>query len=576
MPDKTLKFRFEGADQTCCVGDTIAAALTAAGERWWRLAADGSRRGIFCGMGVCQDCLVRVDGRAGVRACMTPVEAGMDVRRQTGPAALAPSAASAETDQPPPVRTSQIVVVGGGPAGLMAAAAAAESGAAVVLIDERPAPGGQYYKQPHSTRPAARGLADDRQIADGRRLIDRAMRAGVELVASATVWGGFPGPRLAVAGTGGTTYYEPERLIVATGAYERGMPVPGWTLPGVMTTGAAQTLLRSHAVTPGERVLVAGNGPLNLQVALELADAGVDVAMLAEAARVLGPRAPRGFLRLLAAAPGLAVRGARMTARLRGQGVPIRYGWRVASIEECPDGLEVRLGPATGGRIEARATLRVDAVCMGYGFLPNNELLRQLGCRHDYDAGRGCLVTERDERCQTSLEGTYAIGDCTGLRGAPTALEEGVIAGLAAARSLGVAIPPGLVNAERRARQRIRRHARFQAALWALYAAAPSDAARADGDAVVCRCENVTAAGVNAAVEAGCGSPGELKQRTRLGMGACQGRYCVPVALDTLAGRSGLPPGEYSALAPQSPLKPVTIAQILGAGTEGPAGPGAR
>ena len=276
-----LKLSFEGRPVPARPGETLAAALTAAGELVLRLTRGGAGRGLFCGMGVCQDCLVEVDGVPNRRACMTRIEGPHTIRRQQSPAA---APATVGPLPPAALATPELLVVGGGAGGLAAAAVAAEAGAEVVLLDERPQPGGQYYKQPSASRGAI--ARPDAQFAGGRALIERARRAGVRLVSGAQAWGAFAAPlEVAAVTPEGAAVYRPRRLVIATGAYERGLPVPGWTLPGVMTTGAAQTLLRSYGVLPGRRVLVAGNGPLNLQVALELARAGAEIVALAELAR---------------------------------------------------------------------------------------------------------------------------------------------------------------------------------------------------------------------------------------------------------------------------------------------------
>ncbi|MEP6812478.1 MAG: FAD-dependent oxidoreductase, partial [Actinomycetota bacterium] len=162
-----------------------------------------------------------------------------------------------------------VLVVGAGPAGLAAAVAAAEAGADVVLLDERPKLGGQYFKQPSD------GLTFDESQLDpqyraGRDLIARVRTLGVRVLGATQVWAAFERDEILATDAAMSYALRPRRLVLATGAYERGVPLPGWTLPGFTTTGAAQTLLRSYAVVPGRRVLVSGNGPLNVQVAAEL------------------------------------------------------------------------------------------------------------------------------------------------------------------------------------------------------------------------------------------------------------------------------------------------------------------
>src|SRR5690606_28423382 len=278
---RKLRFRFDGVEMEAFEGETLAAAIAAADIREFRLARDGSPRGMFCGMGVCFECLVTVDVRHNVRACMEPVTEGASVTRQIYPGE---AAIAAHAPQAHETRRPDILVVGAGPAGLAAALAAREGGLEVIVLDERSTAGGQYFKQPNKGLQPPDGLGVDSQYREGARLIRQVREAGIEILPHALVWGGVPPLSIAVIVDGCILAYETRSVIVATGAYERGVPTPGWTLPGFMTTGAVQSLLRSHRVAPGRRVVIGGNGPLNIQVAAELHAAGAQVVAVAEAA----------------------------------------------------------------------------------------------------------------------------------------------------------------------------------------------------------------------------------------------------------------------------------------------------
>jgi NAD(P)H-nitrite reductase large subunit len=201
---------------------------------------------------------------------------------------------------------------------------------------------------------------------------------------------------------------------------------------------------------------------------------------------------------------------------------------------------------------------------MGYGFMPSNEILRALGCRHGFDAARGHLVTERDDDCLTSVANVYAVGDCTGLGGAPAAEAEGIIAGLAAARSLGFAPSAGQMQTVVTARAQLRRHRRFQAGLWALYRAPRLLTELARPETVICRCEELTLAEIGSGFADDTQSIGAVKRATRAGMGRCQGRYCGPVLAALSALRQGRPLDEAAHWAPRPPVKPIRIADIVG------------
>ncbi|WP_170984992.1 FAD-dependent oxidoreductase [Roseomonas sp. AR75] len=546
-------------------GQSVAAALTAAGVRDLRATRrglDGEGRGLHCGMGVCQDCLVEVDGTPNLRACVTKALPGMQVRHQDFPgvARLPLGPVPVPDDAPLPAQeVVDLLILGGGAGGLSAAIAARRCGLDVLVVEERTALGGQYYKQP---APGLGAAALDAQQAEGAALAATAEASGARILRGAELWGAFDLDRIALFDGARTRLLAPRAMIVAAGSYERPHVVPGWTLPGVMTTGAGQTLWRSHRVLPGRRVLVAGNGPLNIQVACELAEAGAAVVAVAEAAAHPATR-PRAALAMAAADPSLAIKGGRYVAALRRRGVPLLHGTVLTAIARAPDGaLRATLRGPRG-----ETTQEADAVLLGYGFLPSHETLRALGAECRFDADRGQFVPLRDAALMTTVPGLYAVGDCAGLGGAPAAREEGILAALAVARQLGRAVAPDVAAEESAARGRLARHRRFQAALWDLFAAPRAGLSLATPDTVVCRCEEVTRGEIEAALADGAPALGELKRRTRCGMGRCQGRYCAQLLAEHLAATQGRPLDNLALFAPRAPVKPIAIADIVALGT---------
>lgn len=191
-----------------------------------------------------------------------------------------------------------------------------------------------------------------------------------------------------------------------------------------MTTGAAQTLWRSYQTLPGKRIAVCGSGPLNVQVALELAKGGAEIVYLAERAPAAITK-PLTALAMAAADPKLTLQGLNMLAGLRQHGIKVRNNSELRKVVQDGDGLAATF-TASGGE----ETVHVDVLCMNAGFEPQNEILRLLGASMQYDAAMGHLRCEKNTRMETSVSGLYAIGDCTGLGGAPAARIEGEIAAL--------------------------------------------------------------------------------------------------------------------------------------------------
>ena len=553
---RPVRFWYDGQPVEGLEGETLAAALAAVGIRELRHARSGERRGLYCGMGACFDCLVTVDGRASQRACLTKVAEGQQVRSAT-PAGtpedplqpLGPEAAAE-----PARRKVDLLVIGAGPAGLSAALAARRAGAGVLVLDERLQTGGQFYKPLAPSHRAA--TPADRQFADGLVLEGEARAAGVAIDQDAQVWAAFSPNEIGALVGGQAQVIGCRQLVIAPGAYERPVPFPGWTLPGVMTTGAGQTLARAYRVAPGGRVLIAGNGPLNLQLAAELLAGGAEVVAVLESAPRPSPRQWRQVWTAARTAPNLLREGWRYLRRLRARGVPVIWGTAVLAAEG-PGRLQAvqttrldaqgRALPGTMQRFEA------DALCLGYGFIPSTELARMLGCEHrlaDRHLGYPATVTREDGA--TSLPGVFVAGDGADLGGARVALARGALAGAAAARNLGLRAPE---SAE--ALGRLQQAARFQRALWSLYAAPPVRLAEIPDDTLLCRCEEIRFGDVREQIRAGRDTLAALKRNTRLGMGRCQGRYCAVTAARLVGELTGRPPAVEQYFAPRPPAKPV-------------------
>jgi len=409
--------------------------------------------------------------------------------------------------------TARVVVVGAGPAGLAAATHAAEAGARVLLLDREPRPGGQVWRHRERAPRAAREWTARLARTDARTLF------GASVVDA-------PGPGALLAlHEGCERLVRYERLVLATGARERSLPFPGWTLPGVLGVGAAKALLEQGARFEGLRVAVAGTGPLLPAVAAALADAGARIVGIAEQAPLA--RIAR-FAYGLVRHPDKAIQAIGYGARLLT--TPPRTG---AWVTTAMGGSALEAVRVSDGHREW--TWRCDVLACGFGLVPNLELARLVGCETD---GEGLAI---DEAQRTSVPGVLAAGELGEIGGAGHALATGAVAGLVAAGA-------PVTKPRRRARERERR---FAASLAHAFELRDELRTLARPDTVVCRCEDVTVSEVEP-----CRSAREAKLLTRAGMGPCQGRVCGP-ALAFLRG--------FSADSVRPPLEPVEAA-ILASG----------
>jgi NADPH-dependent 2,4-dienoyl-CoA reductase/sulfur reductase-like enzyme len=410
---------------------------------------------------------------------------------------------------------ADVAVIGAGPAGIAAAAVAAESGRRVVVLDEGRHPGGQVWRHTDRTTlsgPAARWLA-------------RLERSGARVLEGAAVFDIAPGYRVLAERHGEAVEIRTGRVILATGARERFLPFPGWTLPNVVGVGGAQALLKSGASFAGKRVVIAGSGPLLLPVAAALADAGGRISVVAERAPAF--RVARFALSLWRRPKDLA---AAITYRFAFLGAHYRWGTWVISAEGDERVQRVTL---TDGRRSWTETC--DVLCAAAGLVPATELARLAGC----EVRDGAVVV--DDHLRTSVSDVWCAGEPVGIGGADLATVEGEIAGRGAA---GVAVPAALARARRRGRAYAERIA-------AAFSPDASWRVPPPSDTIVCRCEDVRMAALR-----GAWTPRQAKLYTRAGMGPCQGRVCGP-ALDVLFG--------WPWDAVRAPAVPVSVSTLLDA-----------
>lgn len=454
--------------------------------------------------------------------------------------------------------TYDVVIIGAGPAGAFAASEATNLGLHTLLLDEQAQAGGQVWRAPSSA--LAHPTHDD-----GAELRAALQRSGADCAFGCRVWTVDRCFTVSALGQDGPKSFNAHTLIVATGAQERHVPVPGWTLPGVIGLAAATILLKSQRVLPGRRVVVAGAGPLLPLVAAEILRGGGRVAAVIDANRRRDWLAQASALML---APGLASRGAAWIGVLLRARVPILSGYAIRRIEGASSVTRVIAAPITADHAPADGAehgFDCDSVCYGFGLQPATEITRLLGVAHAFVPGMGgwAPVVSADG-VTTSVPKLYVCGDGAGVQGAAAAPLRGRIAALAAARDLGRIGPSAMKPRMARLQSRLRQAAQFGAAMTALAMPRSGISGLITDDTVVCRCERVRRDEVDTAIADGAVTLNDLKSATRCGMGPCGGRNCEYAASLLIARSTGHALETIAQPTARPPLRPVPLQALAG------------
>jgi NADPH-dependent 2,4-dienoyl-CoA reductase/sulfur reductase-like enzyme len=447
-------------------------------------------------------------------------------------------------------------IVGAGPAGMAAAVLASELGLDTVLTDEQEGLGGQIYRGIERTRGGTdRASPLGQDYLAGQPLAVALRASGVDYRPATTLWHIDPEGALWLAAENRSDRIVARRILLATGAIERPVPIPGWTLPGVMTVGAAQILLKTADLLPEGRAVLAGQGPLLYLAALQLARAGAPPVALLETTPPANYGAAAHRLGTLWSGRHMVAKGLALLFGVRRAGIPVRHAVR---------GLRA-LGRA---RLECVAwdggEIAADQLLLHEGVIPNIQVSLALQLAHEWDEAQFCWRPTIDEWGRTSLPNIAIAGDGGGIVGAEAAALSGRLAALDTAAALGRIDEAERDRRARPIRARLDSERAIRPFLDALYRPSPSVLAPPDDDTIACRCEEVSVGRIRRAVRLGAPGPNQLKAFTRCGMGPCQGRMCGPIVSAVIAEARGMPIAEIGTYRPRAPYKPITVGALAG------------
>jgi NADPH-dependent 2,4-dienoyl-CoA reductase/sulfur reductase-like enzyme len=438
---------------------------------------------------------------------------------------------------------------------MVAAITARQHGLTVMVVDDQPTPGGQIWRSVEAT--SARDDILGPSYVEGRAVAEKFRDCGAIYEPGTQVWQIEPGFRVFVSRDGYAQLIEAKTLILATGAQERPVPFPGWTLPGVFTVGAAQILLKNAGQIPAGPVWIAGCGPLPLLYTVQLLRAGGHVAGYLDTTPTgQWTAAVPHFWGALRASAEL-IKGLGWSLQLRLGSTPVISG--VTNIEAFgQDRIEQLRYRSRSGNV---TTVEASTLLVHEGVIPNIHSALSLDLKVAWSSAQDCLAPVLDSWGESSLTDVFVAGDGAGIGGAKAAKLRGELAALRVAVKLGRTNEKAVDGSAREIRRKLGRELAVRPFLDAMFKPraeiyAPSD------ETVVCRCEEVTACQIRTAAKVGLPGPNQLKAATRAGMGPCQGRQCGYTVARLIGEVQNRSPSEVGFYHIRPPLKPVTLGEL--------------
>ncbi|OED38600.1 FAD/NAD(P)-binding oxidoreductase [Chromatiales bacterium (ex Bugula neritina AB1)] len=452
-----------------------------------------------------------------------------------------------------------LAIIGAGPAGMAAAIMAVAHGAKTCIIDEQPAPGGQIYRALQQCD-KQRGEILGNDYLHGRSLIENLTTLDADKLFGASVWRIDTSGEITYSREGNAQQITAKHIIIASGALERACPLPGWTLPGVMTVGAAQILMKSSGLFTVNAVL-AGSGPLLYTVAAQLLNAGCPPRAIIDTQQLKNYFSAATHPNAAFSNVATLNKGIRYLRQIKKAGVPFYSGATQLHIKGDPE-VEVISFQCRGKSHH----IETSNVLLHQGVVPNTQLTRSLRLQHQWNNQQRCFHPTTDPWGIASSENISIAGDGRSIGGAINAEAEGSLVALGALEKLNLLTVAHRNKQAKSYKKTLKKEAGLRRFLDALYPV-PTELIDPADSTIVCRCEEVTAGDIRSLVPAGCTGPNQTKAFSRCGMGPCQGRFCGLIVTEILAAANQLTPDQVGAYRIRSPIKPVTLAELASLAT---------
>ena len=448
-----------------------------------------------------------------------------------------------------------VAVIGAGPAGISCASSLVELGLEVVVLDEQAGPGGQMYKNIEQVSPACLDILGEDYRA-GLPMVQRFRGRKLTYFTGACVWQVNADGHIFFSKDGMSREIAARYIVVATGAMERPIPFPGWTLPGVMGAGGASNLIKNGGLKPDGRVVLAGSGPLLVLETGHLIEMGVEIGGILETTPVLPDISSLFHLPKALRRRDLLKKGISMLQKIKKAGIPHHKGIRNLSASGG-DRVE-SIQAMKGGR---SIDIEADLLLVHFGVIPNTAVFRQLGCRHQWNEVQRYWHPQCDKWGRTSLENVFAAGDGCFVHGAVPAALKGELTALAIAADMKMIHPFERDRQGAEIETRLDSELAVRPFIDAMYRPGPG-LYEVSPETVICRCESITMKEILAAVDEGCLDPNEIKALLRPGMGPCQGKMCGSAISEIISLHTGKDIRAVGSLNIRPPLRNIPLKEI--------------